>query len=180
MSAHASNHNFPKHSTIQYSTIQHNTAQQNTNFKYSRIPQANIHQPTINSTYNFTTMNKAVSCEKAPKAIGPYSQAIEANGTIYVSGQLPIDATTGNFVEGGIKEQCRQSLTNIGYILNQAGYTYKDVVKCTVYLANIADFAAANEVYATFFSEPYPARVAFQAAALPKNALVEIDAIAVK
>lgn len=125
-------------------------------------------------------MNKAVSCEKAPKAIGPYSQAVEANGTIYVSGQLPIDATTGNFVEGGIKEQSRQSLTNIGYILNQAGYTYKDVVKCTVYLANIADFAAANEVYATFFSEPYPARVAFQAAALPKNALVEIDAIAVK
>lgn len=92
-------------------------------------------------------MNKAVSCEKAPKAIGPYSQAVEANGTIYVSGQLPIDATTGNFVEGGIKEQCRQSLTNIGYILKQAGYTYKDVVKCTVYLANIADFAAANEVY---------------------------------
>ena len=93
---------------------------------------------------------------------------------------FPFASQKENFVEVCIKEQCRQSLTNIGYILNQAGYTYKDVVKCTVYLANIADFAAANEVYATFFSEPYPARVAFQAAALPKNALVEIDAIAVK
>lgn len=125
-------------------------------------------------------MNKAVSSAKAPKAIGPYSQAVVANGTVYVSGQLPIDASTGEFAPGGIKEQCKQSLTNIGHILQEAGFDYKDVVKCTVYLANIADFGAVNEVYATFFSEPYPARVAFQAAALPKGALIEIDAIAVK
>jgi len=126
-------------------------------------------------------MNKRVfSSAKAPKAVGPYSQATEANGIIFVSGQLPIDVATGEFVEGGIKEQATQSLRNIGYILEEAGCTYDNVLKSTVYLADIKDFAAMNEVYATFFKEPFPARVAYAVSALPKGALVEIDVIAAK
>ena len=119
-------------------------------------------------------MNKAISTEKAPAAIGPYSQAIEANGFVYASGQLPIDPATGAFPEGGIKEQTRQSLLNAQAILQQAGLDLKNVVKTTVLLADIADFGAMNEVYAEFFSQPYPARSAFAVKALPKGALVEI------
>ncbi|MBP3736623.1 MAG: RidA family protein [Lachnospiraceae bacterium] len=124
-------------------------------------------------------MNKAHHTDSAPAAIGPYSQAVQAGNTIYVSGQLPIDPKTGDFVEGDIKEQTRQSLTNLKSILQAAGADMKDVVKATVLLADIADFAAMNEVYAEFFAEPYPARAAYQIAALPKNARVEIEVIAV-
>ena len=125
-------------------------------------------------------MNTAIHTANAPAAIGPYSQAICAGNTIYVSGQLPIDPSTGVFVGEDIAAQTRQSLTNLKNILNEAGADLCDVVKTTVYLANITDFAAMNEVYATFFSAPYPARAAFEVACLPKNALVEIECIAVK
>jgi len=122
---------------------------------------------------------KAISTTNAPAAIGPYSQAIEANGTVYVSGQLPIDPATGNFAEGGIQAEARQSLTNIKNILAEAGLSMSNVAKVTVLLADINNFAAVNEVYAEFFSAPYPARSAFAVAALPKGANIEIEAIAV-
>lgn len=123
----------------------------------------------------------AIHSELAPAAIGPYSQAVQAAGeTIYVSGQLPIDPLTGNFAGEDIKSQTRQSLTNIQNILKEAGTDMSAVVKTTVLLADIADFAAMNEVYAEFFEAPFPARAAFQAAALPKAARVEIEAVAVK
>lgn len=124
--------------------------------------------------------NKAVTTSAAPAAIGPYSQGVEAGSTVYVSGQLPIDPTTGAFPGEDITAQTKQSLTNIQAILTEAGMSMADVVKTTVLLADIADFAAMNEVYATFFSAPYPARAAFQVAALPKGAKVEIEAVAVK
>lgn len=124
-------------------------------------------------------MNNAISTEKAPAAIGPYSQAVKAGDTIYVSGQLPIDPATGAFAGDDITAQTRQSLTNIRSILEAAGTDMSKVVKTTVLLKSIADFAAMNEVYAQFFSEPYPARAAFQVAALPKDALVEIECVAV-
>ena len=123
--------------------------------------------------------NKALHTELAPAAIGPYSQAIQAGSTIYVSGQIPIDPATGAFAGEDIQTQTRQSLTNIRQILASAGTKMTDVVKTTVLLRDIADFAAMNEVYAEFFEEPYPARAAFQVAALPKGAGVEIEAIAV-
>ena len=123
---------------------------------------------------------KAISTPNAPAAIGPYSQAIEANGTVYVSGQLPINPTTSEFAEGGIKELARQSLTNIKNILAAEGMTMANVAKVTVLLADISNFAAVNEVYAEFFEAPYPARSAFAVAALPKGAAIEIEAIAVK
>lgn len=125
-------------------------------------------------------MKKVISTENAPKAVGPYSQAVEVNGFLYVSGQLPVDANTGEFVPGGVKEQAEQVLKNIGHILEKAGYSFSDVVKSTVYLTNMADFVAMNEVYATFYSEPFPARVAFAVVGLPKGALIEIDVIAYK
>ena len=124
-------------------------------------------------------MNQALHTDNAPAAIGPYSQAIKAGNTIYVSGQIPIDPKTGEFAGTDIQTQTRQSLTHIKNILQSAGADMKDVVKTTVLLADIADFTAMNEVYAEFFEEPYPARAAFQAAALPKGAKVEIEAIAV-
>ncbi len=123
---------------------------------------------------------KALSTEKAPAAIGPYSQAIEANGFVYASGQLPINPETGAFPEGGVKEQTRQSLLNAQAILRSAGLDLKNVVKTTVLLADIADFGAMNEVYAEFFAQPYPARSAFAVKALPKGALVEIECIAAR
>ena len=123
---------------------------------------------------------KAISTNNAPAAIGPYSQAIEANGFIYASGQLPINPATGAFPEGGIKEQTRQSLLNAQAILKEAGSDLNKVVKTTFLLADIADFAAMNEVYASFFEAPYPARSAFAVRDLPKGALVEIEMIAVK
>lgn len=125
-------------------------------------------------------MKKAISTQNAPGAIGPYSQAIEANGFIYLSGQLPINPTTGAFPEGGIKEQTRQSLLNAQAILKEAGADLSNVVKTTVLLADIADFGAMNEVYAEFFSAPYPGRSAFAVRDLPKGALVEIEMIAAK
>ena len=124
-------------------------------------------------------MNKAVHTDKAPAAIGPYSQAVQAGNTIYVSGQIPIVPEKGELIEGGIQEQTRQSLTNISNILAAAGYSMKDVVKTTVLLADIGDFAAMNGVYAEFFTAPYPARAAFQVAAIPKGAKVEIEVVAV-
>jgi 2-iminobutanoate/2-iminopropanoate deaminase len=121
---------------------------------------------------------KAIVTNNAPAAIGPYSQAIEANGFVYVSGQLPINPSTGGFVEGGIKEQTRQSLLNAKAILNEAGLDLCNVVKTTVLLSDIADFQAMNEVYAEMFTSPFPARSAFAVRALPKSALVEIEVIA--
>jgi 2-iminobutanoate/2-iminopropanoate deaminase len=123
---------------------------------------------------------KAIATQNAPAAIGPYSQAIEANGTVYVSGQLGIDPATGNFAEGGAVAQARQSLTNISNILKEAGLSMKNVVKVTVLLADINDFAAVNEIYKDFFEAPFPARSAFAVAALPKGGKIEIEAIAVK
>lgn len=113
----------------------------------------------------------------APAAIGPYSQAVKSGGFLYVSGQLPIDAVSGTMPET-IQAQTRQSLENIASILKAAGLTMDNVVKTTVFLQDIADFAAMNEVYGQFFSGVYPARAAFQVAALPKSALVEIEAVA--
>ena len=123
---------------------------------------------------------KVVNTNKAPKAIGPYSQAIEANGLIITSGQLPIDPATGEFAPGGIKEQTRQSLTNAKAILEEAGIGLVNVMKTTVFLSDMNDFAAMNEVYAEFFSEPFPARSAIAVKTLPKNALVEVECIAAK
>ena len=123
---------------------------------------------------------KIISSPAAPKAVGPYNQAVEANGFLYVSGQLPIDVTTGEFVPGGVKEQCVQIFKNIGYILEEAGYGFENVVKTTVYLTDMADFTTMNEVYATFFTEPFPARVAFAVKGLPKGSLVEADVVAAR
>ena len=123
--------------------------------------------------------NTALHTPDAPAAIGPYSQAVKAGNTIYVSGQIPVDPATGAFSGEDIKIQTRQSLTNIREILASAGAKMSDVVKTTVLLRDIGDFAAMNEVYAEFFEQPYPARAAFQAAALPKGAGVEIEAVAV-
>lgn len=125
-------------------------------------------------------MKKQISTTNAPAAIGPYSQAIEAGGVVFVSGQLPVNPATGEFAEGGIKELTRQSLTNMKNILAEAGLTMDNVVKTTVFLADMADFAAMNEVYASFFEGVAPARSAVAVKTLPKNALVEIECIAVR
>lgn len=124
-------------------------------------------------------MSKKIQTPNAPAAIGPYSQAVQAGGTIYVSGQLPINPATGEFAGADIRAQARQSLENIKAILAAADTDMAHVVKTTVLLQDMADFAAMNEVYAEYFSEPYPARAAFQVAKLPKDALVEIEAVAV-
>lgn len=122
---------------------------------------------------------KPIHSDKAPAAIGPYSQAISSGARlVFVSGQLPIDPATGAFPEGGVKEQTRQSLTNAASILEAAGLSLKNVVKTTVFLADMADFAAMNEVYAQLFSAPFPARSAVAVKTLPKGALVEIECIA--
>ena len=123
---------------------------------------------------------KTISTNLAPKAIGPYSQAIKVGNFVYTSGQLPINPATGAFPEGGIKEQTRQSLSNVKAILEEAGLTMSDVVKTTVFLADMNDFADMNSVYAEFFCEPYPARSAVAVKTLPKNALVEIEVVAYK
>lgn len=125
-------------------------------------------------------MKQAIETQQAPAAIGPYSQAIEAGSTIYVSGQLPINPATGQFAEGGIKELTRQSLTNMQHILQQAGCDMQHVVKTSVFLADMNDFAEMNEVYAEFFKAPFPARSAVAVKTLPKGARVEIECIAVK
>jgi len=125
-------------------------------------------------------MKKVISSEKAPGAIGPYSQAIEAGGMVFVSGQLPVDAATGEFAPGGVAEQTKQSFENIKHILAEAGLTTANIVKTTVFLADMSLFADMNAVYATYFEGSFPARSAVAVKALPKNALVEIECIAVK
>ncbi len=124
--------------------------------------------------------NQAVHTNSAPAAIGPYSQAIQAGGTLYISGQIPIDPATGGFAGEDIVSQTRQCLTNIRAILAEAGYTMADVVKTTVLMTDLAEFTTMNQIYAEFFQTPYPARAAFQVAALPRNAKVEIECVAVK
>ena len=123
-------------------------------------------------------MKKTISTAKAPAAIGPYSQAIQVGNLVYTSGQIPIDPATGNLVEGGIKEQARQALKNIQAILQEAGLSMANVIKTTVFMADMNDFADMNTVYGEFFSEPYPARSAVAVKTLPKGALTEIEVIA--
>lgn len=125
-------------------------------------------------------MKNVLNTNNAPAAIGPYSQGIEVNGMIFLSGQLPIDPSTGAFPDGGIKEQTRQSLLNAKAILESAGLDLSYVVKTTVLLSDIANFGPMNEVYAEFFEQPYPARSAFAVKDLPKGALVEIECIAAR
>ncbi len=123
---------------------------------------------------------KVLHSDHAPKALGPYSQAIEVNGFVFTSGQIPIDPATDKFVEGGIKEQTRQSLTNIQNVLKEADIDLSHVVKTTVFLSDMDNFAEMNEVYAEFFVQPFPARSAVAVKTLPKGALVEIECVAVK
>ena len=125
-------------------------------------------------------MKRIINTDKAPKAVGPYSQAVEINNTLYVSGQLPLNPETGKFVSDDIKDQTEQVLKNTGNILNAAGYSFEDVVKSTVLLKNIGDFAAMNEIYARVYTENQPARVTYQVAELPMGALVEIETVAAK
>lgn len=120
-----------------------------------------------------------ITSEKIPAAVGPYSAAVEANGMLFISGQLPIDPATGELAAGGIAEKAAQSMRNLGALLEAAGTDYDHVVKTTVFLTDLADFAEVNRVYGAFFKKNYPARSCFQVAALPKGAPVEIEAIAV-
>ncbi|XP_037068447.1 2-iminobutanoate/2-iminopropanoate deaminase-like [Pollicipes pollicipes] len=124
-------------------------------------------------------MKRTIYTPKAAPAIGPYSQAVLVNDTLYVSGQLGIDATSGELCQG-VEAQTRQALENMGHILHEAGMTHADVVKATVLLADMNDFSKVNEVYKTFFTSDFPARAAYQVAALPKGGMVEIEAIAFK
>ena len=124
-------------------------------------------------------MRDSIATDRAPQAIGPYSQAVRAGSHIYCSGQIPIDPATGQLVEGDIGVQTRQVLTNLGEVLKAAGASFVHVVKTTVYLADMDDFAAVNAVYGTFFPAPAPARSTVQAARLPRDARIEIDVIAV-
>lgn len=123
-------------------------------------------------------MKQAVAAPGAPKAIGPYSAALRAGNLLFVSGQVPFDPATGTLVEGDIAVQTRRALQNVGALLQAAGLSFAHVVRTTVYLADMDDFSAMNAVYQTFFSEPYPARSTIQAARLPRDARIEIDAIA--
>jgi 2-iminobutanoate/2-iminopropanoate deaminase len=125
-------------------------------------------------------MKKIISTLKAPAAIGPYSQAVEANGTLYVSGQIPINPVTGKLLDGGITEQTKQVFRNIEAILTEAGYSFKDVVKSTCLLSDMADFKSMNEVYAVHYPDNKPARAAYAVKGLPMGALIEIETIAVK
>ena len=125
-------------------------------------------------------MKKIISTDKAPKAIGPYSQAVESNGTLYISGQVPINPATGKLAEGGIKEQTEQVMKNVGAILEAAGLSYVNVVKTTCLLSDMNNFAAMNEVYSQYYTSEMPARAAFGVVKLPLGALVEIETIAVR
>jgi len=125
-------------------------------------------------------MKKIISTEHAPKAVGPYSQAVEANGFLFISGQIPINPQTSSIVEGGIKEQTEQVLKNIGAILKQAGLDYSNVVKSTCLLSDMDNFAAMNEVYAKYFTNEMPARAAYGVVKLPLGVLIEIECIAAK
>ena len=123
-------------------------------------------------------MKQAISSPNAPKAIGPYSPAVRAGQLLFVSGQVPLDPATGHMVEGGIAEQTRRVLDNIGALLKAADRCFADVVRTTIFLADMNDFGAVNDIYGQYFSEPYPARATVQVARLPKDARVEIDVIA--
>lgn len=125
-------------------------------------------------------MKKEIKTPEAPRAIGPFSQAIEAKGLIFVSGQIAMDPATGDFLPGDIKEQTRRVLDNLKAVVEAAGVSVADIIKCTVYLKDLEDYGGMNEVYGEFFSPPYPARVALQVARLPLDARVEIEAIARK
>lgn len=125
-------------------------------------------------------MKRIIHTENAPKAVGPYSQAIEKNGMLFISGQIPIDPKTGKFVEGGIVEQTTQVMENIGAILKEAGYDFKDVIKSTCLLSDMNNFAAMNEVYGKYYAVEPPARAAFGVLRLPLDALIEIETIAAK
>jgi len=123
-------------------------------------------------------MKQAISSLDAPKAIGPYSPAVRAGQLLFVSGQVPIDPATGNMIEGDTTAQTRRVLDNVGALLKAGGLAFSDVVRTTIFLADMNDFTAVNEVYATYFSQPFPARATVQVARLPKDARVEIDVIA--
>lgn len=125
-------------------------------------------------------MHKAVHTDKAPTAIGPYSQAIDTGALIYTSGQIPIDPSTGQVVSGGIKEQTAQVLENLKNVLEATGSSMEKVIKTTVFMKDLSDFSAMNEVYAKYFSEPYPARSCVEVNRLPKDVLIEIEAVALK
>ena len=125
-------------------------------------------------------MKQIIETKNAPQAIGPYSQAVEINGTLYVSGQIPLDPETMKIVYGGIKEQTIQVMKNVGAILEAAGYTFRDVVKSTCLLSDMSHFQEMNEVYGQFYTENQPARAAFAVKDLPLGALIEIETIAVK
>ncbi len=124
-------------------------------------------------------MKETISTEKAPGAIGPYSQAVKAGNMVFCSGQIPIDPTTGEFVSNNVAEQTHQVLTNLSAVLEASGTSLNNVVKTTVFLADMDDFTAMNEIYAEFFSDNKPARATVQAARLPRDARVEIDCIAI-
>jgi 2-iminobutanoate/2-iminopropanoate deaminase len=125
-------------------------------------------------------MKKIINTKDAPAAIGPYSQAVQVNGTLYISGQIPINPATGKIIEGGITEQTERVMMNIGAILKEAGYSYSDVVKSTCLLASISDFKAMNEVYSRYYTDNQPARAAFAVKDIPLGSLIEIDTIAFK
>jgi 2-iminobutanoate/2-iminopropanoate deaminase len=125
-------------------------------------------------------MKKIIDTSKAPAAIGPYSQAVEAKGMLFISGQIPIVPDTGKIIDGSITEQTQQVFRNIGAILNEAGYSFKDIVKSTCLLSDMADFKAMNEVYSGYFPDNRPARAAYAVKGLPMEALIEIETIAIK
>jgi len=125
-------------------------------------------------------MKKIIFTDDAPKAIGPYSQAVEANGMLFISGQIPVDPETGKIVEADIKTQTKQVMENIGAILKEAGYSFSDVIKSTCLLSDMSNFGGMNEVYGEYYSENPPARAAFAVRTLPLNVMVEIETIAAK
>lgn len=153
--------------------------QPNLKISFNRIKLANL-SILLQTTFKNEKMKKIIRTDKAPKAIGPYSQAVQAGNTLYISGQIPIDPASGKIVEGGIKEQTEQVMKNINAILDEAGFTFSDVVKSTCLLSSIANFAEMNEIYGKYYSENPPARAAFAVKDLPLGALVEIETIAVK
>ena len=124
-------------------------------------------------------MKTIISTDQAPQAVGPYSQAVEANGFLFISGQIPINPATGSIVEGGISEQTEQVMMNLGAILDEAGCSYKDVVKCTCLLEDMSNFKAMNEIYSQYFISEQPARAAYGVTKLPLEVMIEIEAIAV-
>jgi 2-iminobutanoate/2-iminopropanoate deaminase len=125
-------------------------------------------------------MKMIINTTKAPKAIGPYSQAVEINSTLYISGQIPIDPATSKLIEGGIEEQTEQVMKNIGHILSAAGYSFSDVVKSTCMLTDLSNFSKMNEIYSKYYTKDFPARATFQVTALPLGSLIEIETLASK